>query len=225
MAQHRPKLQAAQRERTGSRYANRLRKEGKLPAVVYGHGQAPAHVVINRLEFITHLHHGVHLLDLEAGSDGAQTCLIKDVQYGYLGSEIIHADLARVDLNEEISVSVPLVIKGQDRSPGAKAPGAIVEKPFVDIEIRCLAGNIPDNITIDIGHLEMDGVFKVSDIKFAEGIKTEIDPETILVSIHEAQEETLEAAPAAEGAAEPEVITAKKEEPAAGAAPAKDAKK
>ena len=101
-----PHIKAEPRQRTGTRYSQRLRREGKLPAVVYGHQQDPIHLAINGGELTHHLHDGGHLLEVE--HDGTvETCLIKDVQYDYLGSSIVHVDLARVDLNEEIEVSVP----------------------------------------------------------------------------------------------------------------------
>src|ERR1041385_4074360 len=106
MAQQTPKLQASKRERMGTRYSRRLRRDGRLPAVVYGHGQAPAHVTVPTEEFTHVLHEGTHVLELQ--TDGStEVCLIKDVQYDYLGDNIIHVDLARIDLNEEVTVPVP----------------------------------------------------------------------------------------------------------------------
>jgi large subunit ribosomal protein L25 len=222
----RPTLKAENRQRLGTRYSTRIRREGKLPAVMYGHGKDPAHITLDQEQFVHHLHEGAHLLDVE-GAGGVETCLIRDVQYDYLGNQIIHADLARVDLNELITVSVPLIVKGRDESPGAKAPGAVVEQPRVDLEIRCKAGEIPDSIVVDMSKLEMDHSITVAQLALPAGVKAVDSPDTIVLAIHMAKEEVVVATPAEGATTEPEVITAKKEEPAAGgeAAPAEKGKK
>jgi large subunit ribosomal protein L25 len=224
MAKHRPTVQAAARQRTGSVHAARLRRDGKLPAVVYGHKKDPAHVVIDKTEFTEHLHEGTHLIDLATDGAAAQTCLIKDVQYDYLGTHIIHVDFARVDLTEVISVSVPLIYKGQDVSPGAKTPGAIVEHRLLDLIVQCRADSIPESIIVDLSKLELDGTITVSQLPLPAGVTTTNNPKDVVVSIHVAAEEA-EPVVAETTVAEPEVLTAKKEEE--GAAPAaggKDAK-
>ncbi len=218
MAKTRPIIKAAARDRMGSRFALRLRRTGQLPAVVYGHKQDPAHVAVSKLEFLEHLHDGAHLLDVDQ-SGKTQTCLIKAVQFDYLGTDIIHVDLARVDLSEIIAVSVPIIIKGRDVSPGAKTPAAIVEHPIADLEVHCRADSIPDSILVDMSALKLDEAITVGDLKLPAGVTTKHNPADIVVSIHVAAEEEL--APVAEAtAAEPEVLTAKKEEGAEGAAPA-----
>lgn len=221
MAHETPRIKAEPRQRTGSRYAQRLRREGKLPAVVYGHQQNPLHLAINGGELTSHLHEGGHLLEVE--HDGTvETCLIKDVQYDYLGDTIVHVDLARVDLNEEIEVSVPVVLKGKDQSPGAKAAGAIVEMHIVDIEVICTAGNIPDEIVADITGLELDDHLTVGQLKFPEGVRAGRDAEDIVVTVavSKATDEAAETAAEA-GPAEPEVLTERKPETTEAEAPKK----
>lgn len=228
MAHQTPQLAASKRERLGTRYSRRLRRDGRLPAVVYGHQQEPLHITLDAHEFVDHLHTGAHLLEVR--TDGqAETCLIKDVQYDHLGDTIIHVDLARIDLNEEVTVSVPLTLRGKDRSPGAKAPNSIVEQPIVDLEVRCLAVNIPDNIDVDISAMNLDDVIMVKDLKLPEGVTATEDPEAVVVSIQETKESVEEAiAPEAAGA-EPEVLTERKpkdgETAAGGAAPKTQGKK
>lgn len=214
MSQETPTLEASQRERLGTRYSRRLRREGRLPAVVYGHGIDPVHVTIDQEMFTDYLHDGAHVVSLQTEGGNVETCLIKSVQYDHLGDTIIHVDLTRIDLNEEVTVSVPLTLKGKDKSPGAKAPNAIVEQPLVDLEVECLANNIPDEILVDISAMELNTVIHIRDLKLPQGVTTEEDPDTIVVSIHETKEvteEELEAAPEAEDA-EPEVLTERKEE-------------
>jgi len=215
-----PRIKAEPRQRTGSRYAQRLRRAGKLPAVVYGHQQDPIHVAVSGEELVHHLHDGAHLLELE--HDGSvETCLIKDVQYDYLGTTIVHVDLARVDLNEEIEVSVPVVLRGREQSPGAKAAGAIVEMQIVDIEVLCTAGNIPDEVIADITGLDIDGHLSVGELKYPEGVRPARDAEDIVLTISVSKGEEEPVAVAAEGAAEPEVIKERKVEGEEGEVPKK----
>ncbi|MBI1368801.1 MAG: 50S ribosomal protein L25 [Planctomycetes bacterium] len=219
MSHERPKLKATPRDRLGSKYAARLRATGQLPAVVYGHGQDPDHVALEAESFLHSLHEGAHLLDLDA--DGkAQTCLIKDVQYDYLGTNIIHVDLTRVDLSEEVEVSVPIELKGEDKSPGAKAANAVLEQPIVDLEVICRADSIPDAIYVDISAMNVDDAITVGDLKLPEGVRTEVDADAVVVSISLAAEET-EAAPTEGAPTEPIVLTERKEE----APPAAEGKK
>src|SRR5690554_1476781 len=96
-----PKLKTEARERLGTRYARRLRAEGKLPAVVYGHEQEPVSVTVDAGELQDILHSHAHLVEVDiAGQTGP--CLIKDVQWDHLSTTIIHVDLTRVDLSEEV---------------------------------------------------------------------------------------------------------------------------
>ena len=223
MAHATPKLEAVKRERLGTRYSRRVRREGRLPAVVYGHGKDPFHVTVCGEQFVHHLHEGAHIVEL-AHEAGNETCLIKDVQYDYLGDNIVHVDLARIDLTEEVTVKVPIVIKGRDLSPGAKAPNSIVELMRNDIEVICLAGNIPDSVVADIGAMEINTTLLVKDLKMPQGVRAGVDGEGIVVSVHETREVALPE-PGTEGTgAEPEVLTErKKEEGAEGEAKA-DAK-
>ena len=101
-----PTITAQTRDRVGGRYAERLRSAGRLPGVIYGHKIAPVSVSVDAKEILTLIQHGAHAmyLDIEGGSK--ETCLVKDLQYGYLGDDVIHVDFARVDLNEEVNVHV-----------------------------------------------------------------------------------------------------------------------
>ncbi len=205
-----PRISIEKRERVGSRYAARIRKEGKLPAVVYGHGADPVHVTVDKRSFVDILHRNAHLI--EADVDGTvEPCLVKEVQWDHLGKEIIHVDLARVNLTEEVEVEVGLEFVGE---PAAlKTPGAVLEHPQTQIRIRCTAGNIPDQIRVDISDLGLDQMITVADLKLPEGVKAEAEEETLVarISVVEDTSDEDEA-----GGAEPEVITrGKKEEGAA----------
>jgi len=213
MAHETPKLQASARDRLGTRYSRRLRRDGLLPAVMYGHGEAPAHVALNHEQFMDCLHHGAHLLEIASDAGTGQTCLIKEVQYDYLGTNIIHVDLTRVDLTEEVHVTIPIVVQGEEECPGLQMPGALLDQPMVDIEVICLANAIPGNVVADVSKLEVGDSVLVRDVSLPEGVRTEHEDDEVIVTIAmskvDAEEE--EEAPTEAASAEPEVIMERKE--------------
>src|SRR4051812_33542295 len=104
-------LPAEPREQLGTRATRRLRTAGKLPAIVYGHHQEPVNVTVPAKPFGEALKKGAHVFELGLGGK-KENALLKDVQYDHLGSHIIHVDFARVDLNEKVSVTIPIELKG-----------------------------------------------------------------------------------------------------------------
>jgi len=206
MAHETPTLSAQKRDRIGTRYARRLRAAGRLPAVIYGHRKDPVHVSVDARDALHHLHHGVHLFNIDLEGE-AETCLVKDLQFGYLGDDVVHLDFARVDLNEEVTVNVALHLHGEPAA--ARKPGAVLTHQITDLEVICRAGDIPSEIEADIS--QMKDVFTVGDLKLPEGVRTELDPDTPIVTITFVSE--VEEAEEMEvvGEAEPEVITEAKD--------------
>lgn len=202
-SQDTPKIQAAIRERTGTRYATRLREEGKLPAVIYGHQQDPVSVSVNAKELKDILHQNAHLIEVVQGSD-TQACLVKDVQWDHLGSTIIHVDLTRVDLTDTVTVEIELVFTGE--AIGLKEDNTIIEHPTTHIEIECRVSDIPDEITIDVSELNVGDSITVADLKLADGLTCTTNEESVLAVVHEVKEVEEEETEATEGDAEPEVI-------------------
>lgn len=210
MSHETPTVTAELRDRLGTRYAQRLRKEGRLPAVIYGHGAAPVAVSVDEKEVLQHLHHGAHVMNMEVKDGEKQTCLVKDIQFGYLGDNVIHLDLARVDLDEEVTVHIHLHFVGEPKA--AKVPGAVVSHPLSELEVICKVSEIPDEIKVDLSKLE--DVLTVGELSLPPGVRTEVDPETPLAQISFIAEEVEagEEAEISEEMAEPEVITEAREE-------------
>jgi ribosomal protein bL25 (Ctc-form) len=119
-----PRLESETRDRIGSRYAQRLRRDGRLPGVIYGHKADPVPVSVDHKEVITILEHGAHVLNVNLDGDQTQTCLVKDIQFGYLGDNVIHIDFARVDLDEEVTVHMSLHFTGEPKL--LKSAGAVM---------------------------------------------------------------------------------------------------
>jgi large subunit ribosomal protein L25 len=238
-----PLLTAEKRERTGTRYAERDRKRGRLPAIVYGHGRAPLPITIDAHSALGLIAKGEKVFRLDfpghQEADEMQMVLLKDVQFDYMGSRIVHCDFARVDLNERVHTRVHINLVGEAK--GLKIAGNLLMHPVTEIEIECRVMDIPDHIDVDISNLDEGGVITAGDVKLPQAdMKLVSDSHGVVAQIVQGVE--LKAAEAttvaAEGAASPEVITAKKEDakgpaapaaakgttPAAGAKPGGDAK-
>lgn len=213
-----PKVPVQNRERLGSRYSARLRKGGRLPAVIYGHGQETLSVSIDNGQFVDLIESHTRLIEVQVDSK-SEPCLVKEVQWDHLGSTIVHVDLARVDLTERISVEVEIELTGE--AIGLEESGAILEQPLTSIEVECLATEIPDSIKVDVSNLKVDEAITVGDIKLPEGVTTDADADTIVAAISIVEEEAAPEAPA-EATEQPEVIGKKPEEGAEAAAPAKE---
>lgn len=193
-------LPAEHRDQLGTRATRRLRLSGKLPGIVYGHHQEPVNVVVPAKPFNEALHKGAHVFEL--GLDGKkENALLKDVQYDHLGSSILHVDFARVDLNEKVTVTVGIELKGD--APGEKA-GGILQQVMNDLEVTCVVTEIPDLITFNVGNLKLDESVHVKDLQLPAGVTTEVDPDTVVAVCHAVKEEEVTEAPAVEG--EQEVI-------------------
>jgi large subunit ribosomal protein L25 len=223
-------IKATKRAPAGRRAAYRLRKAGQVPAIIYGHGEPPLPVALD-IEMLTwHLHHGAQLVDLEMDGQ-ASKLLVKDVQYDHMNENLTHVDLARVRLDERVTVSVPLRFRGTP--VGVKIDGGQLLTPLTQIEVECLVIAIPSEIRVNVADMKIDDHLTVAQLVLPEGVKALANPEQVVALVAEPQAEEViaPAAAAAEGApTEPEVIGRKAEEEAAEgeeapAAPAKKAEK
>lgn len=196
-------LPAEPREQLGTRTTRRLRAAGKLPAIVYGHGQAATNVTVPAKPFNEALNRGAHVFELTMNG-AKENALLKDVQYDHLGMHILHVDFARVDLNEKVTITVSIELKGD--APGEKV-GGITQQILNDIEVTCVVTNIPSSIVYNVGNLQLDGSVHVSDLKLPDGVTTDADPEQIVAICQAISEDEIADETAA--VAEPEVIGAK----------------
>lgn len=208
-----PTLTVEKRKAAGSRAAGRLRRAGKLPAVLYGHGQAPVSLSLSFRDVALHLEHGVHIVNLELEKE-VQPCQFKDAQYDYLGTKLVHLDLVRVDLTERIKVTVQIEFRGTPK--GVTDDGGVLRHEMTELEIECIVSDVPDTVRVDLSHLEMDQVYHVKDIELPEGVNLVGDPQAAVAVVRlPAAAPIVEEEPPAEGepsAAEPEVISKGKAE-------------
>jgi len=204
----------------GTKYAKRLRASGRLPAVIYGHGSQPTHVSLEEKPVISALKRGLHVFNLQVGGT-SETCLVKDLQFGWLGDNVVHVDFTRVNLDEEVTVSVSLHFVGTPEA--ARRVGAVLTHDITELQVRCKVRDIPESIRVDLTTMEGD-LLTVAQLKLAAGLVSASNPHAALARIQTVLEEAVGEAAATTGAAEPEVLTAKKEDAPVGAAGDKDKK-
>ena len=226
-------LEAQPRKPGTKNEARRVRREGKIPAVVYGAGKASLSVsvdprVVTRILNSETGHNTIFDLTL----DGEKTkAMIVDWQYEPIKGRLLHIDLKRIALDKVLTVSVPIELTGE--AEGVKTQGGILEQMLREVEIECLPADIPSHIAVDVSHLTFGKVLRVSDLPHSDKIKfltDENQPVAHVTSVKEEVAATPEAAAAEAAAApaEPEVIKKGKqetEEEGAEAAPEKGEKK
>jgi large subunit ribosomal protein L25 len=201
-------LKAQIRDGSGSKNSAALRQKGMIPAVVYGHKEKPVSIAVSERDFLASLHHGSRLFDVEIVGK-QEKLLIKDVQYDYLGKDVIHADFMRVDLTEKIKISVPIELKGTAK--GA-ADGGIVDQHLAQLEVECVVTNIPEAIVVSIKELGIGDSVKAGDIQLPEGVKLVTDPAAIVLACHVVMEAKTTEEAELEAPATPEVIGKEKKE-------------
>lgn len=207
-----PTLEAKRRERTGSRYCKRIREAGGLPAVMYGHGEGPVSLTLDARDAVSHIRKGEKVFELAL--DGAkQHVLLKDLQYDHLGTNIVHADLARVSLTDRVDVTVPLRFVGEAK--GMKKSGAVLTHPISEIELNVLVTNLPEFIEVDMSALDVGHALHAGEVKLpVETMRLLTDEDAVVAQIvikAEHSEEGEASEVSAEGA-QPEIVGGKKDE-------------
>lgn len=206
-------IKADKRSALGSRANHKLRKTGLVPAVIYGHHQEVVPLQLDKKQLANHIHHGVHVFNLDIAGQ-TESVLIKDVQYDAFGLDVLHVDFARVDLNERVTVTVSIELKGD---PIGEKEGGVLQQILNELEIECVVTEIPDVINVDVSGLAKDSQLHVSDIKLGGSIKILTDEDQVVAKV----EEIMEQVTTDDAEAEPEVIGEVKDDAAAPAAPAK----
>ena len=215
------------REDSGKGASRRLRREGKVPAIIYGAGRPPRAIVFDHNRVIQQLENEKFyssVLNIKVG-EKSQAAIVKDVQRHPARPFIMHMDFQRIVEDQEIRMNVPIHLLGADVAVGVKQGGGTVSQMRNDVEIVCLPKHLPEYLELDITELELDGLMYLTDIKLPEGVQI---PELMqeeeaqaqpVVSIHIIKEEIIEEE--VEEVLEGEVPVGEEgEEPAEGEAPA-----
>lgn len=207
----------------------KLRSSGRIPAVIYGGRSQPETLEVVAKEMEELIHHSVSeniLVDL-AVDKAKRLALVQEIQHHPLDGKILHVDFHEVSPTEKVTVMVPVETSGE--AVGVKTGGGVLEHVLFKIKVRALPKDLPEQILVDVTHLEVGKSIHLGDIKAPEGVEILGDKKVSVLSVALPKTEAEETAAAAEGAApaagDVEMIKEKKEEGAEGAAPAKaDAK-
>lgn len=221
------KVSAQERpEKSTNKSLSDLREARKIPAVIYGGKNGAASVAVDEKELMDGLGSAGHnaIIHLKHGSK-EDTVILKELQRHVVTGKPIHADFVRVDMKQKVEVEVPLHVHGE--APGVKLQGGILEHVLRELEVRCLPGQIPQEILIDVSALEMGHGIHVKDLVIPAGVEVLSDPEQPVVHIVQVRvQEEVKPEEGAEGeAAQPEVIAKGKEKEEGAEGEKKDAPK
>lgn len=158
------------REKVGSREARKLRRAGRIPASLQTDGEKPhLDIHIDRDEFLTSRRQHVHLYDLLSGKE-TESALVREIQWDSLGDDIIHVEFKRVQRGVETEAEVELEFIGHPL-------GGILNHLVTHVTIRTLPSQIPDSIEVRVGHLDVGGHFRASDLVLPEGVSLAVPPD------------------------------------------------
>ncbi len=200
-------LSATLRHDTGKGVARKLRQNGEIPGVIYGHGREPQSLTVNAREFerlISRVAAGSTVIELDLGGTTARS-LIREIQRHPFKKLIMHVDFQEVVAGEMVTLKCPIVYTGTPY--GVRTEGGILDQIMHELTIQALPSAIPDHITVDISDLHLGKSLHVSDLTLPEGIKVVDDAGSTVCIIQASKAGSSETSDAP---AEPEVIRAKK---------------
>jgi len=213
-------VEAQPREANGKNVARRVRKSGKVPAVVYGAGKPPLSVSVDPKQIARILHSEAgHNTIFDLQVDGERTkAMIVEWQYEPIKGSLLHLDLQRIAMDRRLKVQVPISLKGE--AAGVKQQGGILDQVLREVEVECLPGDIPSHIDADISNLVFGQSLRVSDLPLDRSkVKILTPADQVVAHVTSVKEEVAPApeavaADAAAAPAEPEVIKKGKQETA-----------
>lgn len=176
------KLAAQLRTTSGSPAARRLRAEGHIPGVIYGHGMSPLSVTVERRELRLALSGPAGsntVLSLEVGGK-SYPAVVKEMQRHPVKRAVSHIDFLQVNMDEEITFSVPLVLVGEAKA--VMAEGALVDKTVDHIDVRCTPNDMPNSFEVDITDMQPHGVIRLSDLTMPKGVTPLGEPDMPVVT-------------------------------------------
>lgn len=177
MAEQSKNLSARPREERGKGAARKLRGEGRIPAVVYGHGEETRALSVDSRELENLFAHisvenTLITLEVEGEKKGGVQALVREVQNHPHRREVLHVDFYQVHEGESIELEVPVRLVG---SAVGVREGGILEQPIHDLPVRCLPSQIPEVIELDVSHLEIGDSLHVGDLSLPEGVETDLE--------------------------------------------------
>jgi large subunit ribosomal protein L25 len=184
-----PVLRAWRRNGSGKGVARKIRAQGMIPAVLYGGGENIP-LSLQPQELLRLLSSGentIFQLEIDGELGGDRKAIVRDMQRDPLKETLLHADLYRISMDVEITVSVPIVLQGVARE--VSDVGGVINQLLDEIEIQCLPSLIPHELTIDIAHLGIGDVLHVRDLPVPQGIQVLVDADEVVASVSVRSEE------------------------------------
>jgi len=188
MASHQT-LQATKREESGTSHSKQLRRDGIVPAVVYGSKQRNYSIQVSARDFSGLLRHSSSenfLVDLqiEGAEEKSKLAIVQDVQHNPLSGDIIHIDFHAVREDETIHANVPIELHGE---PEGVKQGGILEHLLRSIEVHCRPADLPEKLVHEISEIEMDQSVHVSDLALPDGVSTSMDGDVVVALVAESR--------------------------------------
>lgn len=209
-------LIAETRSDVGKGASRRLRRDGKLPGIVYGTGKEPTMITLQHNAVMHNLEHEAfysHILTLKTG-DVTESVVLKDLQRHPYKRSVLHIDLLRVDANETLTMRVPLHYLNEEKCAGVKNEGGIISHLMTDIDVVCLPKDLPEFIEVDMLEVNLNETLHLSNLILPEGVQIHAllhggDESQPVASVHAPrvvaeEDDVVDAAEGEEGAAEEE---------------------
>ncbi len=214
-------LTIERRDGAGTTKARALRKDGKIPGILYGHGSDPQAIAFARRGLDDILHHGARtsLITLTMDGKRVDTALLREVQVDPVSRRIVHVDLQRVSADETVQAKLPVVTVGTPE--GVRSFGGVMDVVLHELEVEGPANKLPDRIEIDVNELGIHQHVTAGEIALPEGFKMITPADATVVAVEPSKTEKLleEAAVAVTEQAEPEIVGKPAEEAPAEGAP------
>ncbi|MGE5340211.1 MAG: 50S ribosomal protein L25 [Candidatus Omnitrophota bacterium] len=176
-------IKAESRHEKGKKISNRLRREGKIPAIIYGEHQEtlPISLLRNDVKAVLKADKGMNTV-LKIQKDTLNVdAMLKEVQYDYLSESIIHADFIRIDLNKPVFINIPIITKGEPI--GVKLEDGFFDFITREIKVKCLPTKIPSEYVIDVSGLHAGNSIKAENLDLGEDIKLVSDPHKVICAV------------------------------------------
>lgn len=188
-------IHVAPRDTTGKNASRRLRREGRIPATLYGEGKDPVSVSVDAftLDRMLHSETGENtIFELHDEDTGRRrAAMVKDFQIDPVTDRLVHADFIRIEADHALHVSVHVELEGTP--VGVKRDGGRLENPTREVEVECLPKDIPSKLVADISKMEIGHTLRAGDLELPEGVTLLTDPEISLASVQAHVEEAIEA--------------------------------
>jgi len=201
-------IEAEPREAFGKNASRRLRRAGRVPAIVYGEGGQPLPVAVDPKEIFRILHSAAGhnaIFMLEIKGKAPARVMLRDWQVDPLRGDLLHVDMVRIGADHKLRVKVPIHITGEAK--GVKVQGGVFEFVLREVELECLPEDIPDHLTVDVSELTIGRNLRVSDLPLGPKVKVVTDSQRVVAHVVTLKAEEEKPAEVAEPApAEPELI-------------------